>query len=569
MSGTTDPWAAFEPVQAQPDQWAQFETVRQTAGPSGNEALDWARKLGTAGTVALGGVLGLPRGAAQAADWAASGGLSDFGVPNSMANALGAPLRLLQPQGGYSEALGSVKAPGTDQPLFPTIPQAIDMAYNTTGATEYKPATWAGRRTMDALTAAPLAAANPASLPAMLMAGATGGQAAETAGNLGAPTSVQMAAALAGGIPGAKVGSMASNASANLGGIPTPIARNVSATRAELAKTAAEKYGIPVRGAMVEGRTSPARWLDSELNNVPFSNMRGSNEQVQTAFNRAVGKTFGADAPELSPAVFDKAHNDLVGKLQGITPKLRANLDQQLMNDLGGIETSFARLKSQDGRAPIQNAVTDILDIVTANNGSIPGDVYHSMIKRGGQLDRLSGNADPDVRYAARQIKDALEDAVERSLPAGSTSLRDFRDWRREWRSMSIAQDAVDASGNVTGARLNQVARRSTNDYERGGGGDIAELGRIGGALLPEPPQSGTATRTRMMQSVTSPLAAALESTAGRAASSYLRSPMYLNRMIESGLNPNAFRFQSPDLTAQLLMAPMVTERASIPNSPR
>lgn len=569
MSGTIDPWAAFEPVQPQADQWAQFEQVRPTAGPSGNETLDWTRKLGTAGTVALGSVLGLPRGVAQVGDFLAGKPPENPGVMSTLRDPVGTALRTIQPEGGFSQAMGGINAPGTNQPLFPTMQQGVEGAFQTTGATEYKPATWAGRRTMDALTAAPLAVANPASLPAVLMGGAAGGQAAETAGNMGATEPLQIAAALMGGVGGAKAGNMVGNTAANLTGVPTPIARPVSATRAQLAKTASEKYGIPVRGAMVEGRTSPARWLDSELNNVPLSNMRGSNEAVQTAYNRAISKTFGADAPELSPAVFDKAHGDLVGKLQGITPRLRAKLDQQLIGDLGTVESSFARLKGADGAAPVRNAVSDVLDVATTNNGVIPGDVYHSMIKKGGHLDRMAGSADPDVRFAARQIKDALEDAVERSLPAQSTALNEFRDWRKQWRSMSIAEDAVDAAGNISGAKLNQVARRSTNDYERGGGGDIAELGRIGAGLLPEPPQSGTATRTRIMGAVTSPLQAGLEATVGKAASSYLRSPMYLNRMIASGLNPEGFRFQSPNPLVQMLMAPELAARANIPNSPR
>lgn len=599
MSGTIDPWAAFESVQPQADQWAQFEQVRPTAGPSGNEALDWSRKLGTAATTALGATAGLPRGVSQAMDWLAGKPPENPGVMSTLQDPVGTALRTIQPQGGFSGAMGSIKAPATNDPLFPTIPQAIEGAYATTGATEYRPATWMGRRTLDALTAAPMAVANPASLPAMLMGGAAGGQAAETAQRYGAPESVQIASALLGGAAGAKAGSAIGNMGANAVGVATPLNRPVSATRAELAKVASEKYGIPVRGAMVEGRTSPARWVDSELNNVPLSGMRGSNESIQTAYNRAVAKTFGADAAELSTDVYAKARAGLVDDLNKITPNLgiSGNAMNGLVNELGSIETAFARLKGQGQVAPVKSAIDEVLDAYATNNNRIPGDVYHSMVKKGSHLDRMRGSQDPDVRNAAGDIMRALEDAVENSMPANSKALADFREWRGKWRSMRMAEDATDASGNVSGAKLNQVADRGATEYKSGAGGDIAELGRIGSALFPDPPQSGTAARSMVWKGVGAPAAVAgaagtallhpelagpIAATAGglalggaatgaatRAASAYLRSPQYLERAILAGTNPNAFRFQSPEMLARLLMAPAAVERANTPSLPQ
>lgn len=573
----------------------QIPPSHPTAGPSGDETTDWGRKLATGGTVALGATLGLPRAAAQGLDWLA-GEPRPASVSGVLSDPVGSALRGLQPEGGFSQALGSVQVPG-GAPAFPTMPQAIEGAFQTTGATEYKPATWAGRRTMDALTAAPLAVANPGSLPALLMGGAGAGQAAETTQQLGGSPAMQTAAALLGGGAGARVGSGLANTGANAAGIATPFNRTVSSTRADLADLATKKYDIPVRGAMVEGRSSPVRLIDSELNNVPLSNMRGSNEAIQTAYNRAVGKTFGADASELSTDVFAKAQTDLVNRLNGITPRMRARLDNDLINDLGAVETSFERLKGQGQTAPVKSAVSEILDVATGNNGVIPGDVYHSLIKKGGHLDRMQRSADPDVRHAAGEIKEALENAVERSLPANSPVLTEFRDWRRQWRSMRMAEDAVDASGNVSGAKLGSVANRQTTNYRAGEGGDIAELGRIGSALFPEPPQSGTAARSMVWKALGAPAAvaggistalmhpelagalaagaggvagtAALGAGAAKAASAYLRSPKYLERAILTGQNPDAFRFQSPDLLTQMLMAPELAGRANTPSLPR
>ncbi|NBW77357.1 MAG: hypothetical protein EBR34_16425 [Sphingomonadaceae bacterium] len=134
-----DPWAGFEAVQPEANaDWSGFDAAHPASGPSGSMATDALRFAGTAGTNALGGILGLPRGAAMAADWAARGGLTDWGVPQPIANAVGTPFRAVQPEGGFSEAMGKIQQPGGGE-LFPTPQAAREMAYQTTGATEYQP----------------------------------------------------------------------------------------------------------------------------------------------------------------------------------------------------------------------------------------------------------------------------------------------------------------------------------------------------------------------------------------------------------------------------------------------
>lgn len=126
------------------------------AGPSGSFLADLPTRLASAGTDALGGLLSLPRAAAQGVDWAG--------------NKLGADV-------GADAALASVQQPGGGQ-LFPDAATARQMAYNTTGATEYVPATLAGRVTQAALSAAPLGGIGGVGAILPTMAGAATGEGA-------------------------------------------------------------------------------------------------------------------------------------------------------------------------------------------------------------------------------------------------------------------------------------------------------------------------------------------------------------------------------------------------------
>lgn len=150
------PVAAASPVANPFDQFDDH--AHPVAGPSGDLTVDIPRRLGSAGTDLLGGLLALPRTAAQGVDWA-------WGK-------LGFTSR-------SSDVLGGVQAPD-GQPLFPDAATAKDMAYRTTGATEYVPQTALGRYVQSGLSAAPLGLAGGlrAVIPAMV-GGGTGELAAD------------------------------------------------------------------------------------------------------------------------------------------------------------------------------------------------------------------------------------------------------------------------------------------------------------------------------------------------------------------------------------------------------
>lgn len=165
------------------------------AGPSGDLLTDVGRRLGTGAANAAAGYLALPNLAAQGVD--ALGNLGGIDI-------------------GAKKAIESIPAPGSPDPLLPDFQTAKNMAFNTTGGTEYIPQTWAGRRGQDVIsgvmggTPAQVLFAGPRaalqSLPAMAGGSATGGQAAETF------PEHPMIAALLGAVPGMALGGAVANA---------------------------------------------------------------------------------------------------------------------------------------------------------------------------------------------------------------------------------------------------------------------------------------------------------------------------------------------------------------------
>ena len=145
----------------------------------------------TAAANAMGGLLSFPHLPAQAIDWLGSKAGVDVGA---------------------DKALSAVRDfSNPDRTLVPDFLTARNMAFNTTGGTEYRFQTWLGRRGMDAATAGIMSVADPAAIPAAMGAGASGGAAAEAFPNH------PVLASMVGGLPGGMMATGLFNTGQRLG----------------------------------------------------------------------------------------------------------------------------------------------------------------------------------------------------------------------------------------------------------------------------------------------------------------------------------------------------------------
>lgn len=110
----------------------------------------------------------------------------------------------------------------------------------------------------------------------------------------------------------------------------------------------------------------------------------------------------------------------------------------------------------------------------------------------------------PNVRFYASSIRNALDDALERSAPPELVD--ELRLARSQYRSMKTIEDlaAKSPTGDISPAALMQAVQHNSGPraaYK--GGGDLGELARIGQHFLKEPPSSGTAERIAAKDTLT------------------------------------------------------------------
>lgn len=255
---------------------------------------------------------------------------------------------------------------------------------------------------------------------------------------------------------------------------------------ADLAAKAIDKYGIPLHGGQIsENRT--VNYLDNMLNNNRYGEQR-------SAFNRAITKTFGQDADKLTPDVMQAAQKDLGEKFDTVAANTNAKLDAPLISAFNKINDETAFLQPSE-RSVLSRHINHVIDIAGKNNGEISGETLQSLFRRGSPLDLATRDSNSNIRHYAGQIKDELLDTMGRYAPDDMKQL--YTQAKYHYKNMKTVEDLAEKAptGDISPPLLMNAVRKSYSDMAYGGGGDLADLARIGQRFLKEPPQSGTQPR--------------------------------------------------------------------------
>lgn len=391
------------------------------------------------------------------------------------------------------------------------------------------------------------------------------GQLATTGAGIGAGTSALTSAASneplsdqikSGGIAGAILGPLGAGA-ANLGA--RVFGGAVGPETAALARTARDVHDIPVGiGQISENPT--VRFLDSVMQRLPFTGMGARTAEQRSAFNRAVSQTFGENTDTITHQTITNASRRIGNVFDNVaaqTPHIRA--DQPFFQHMSQVLNDARNVLPASEVRPLENQMRDLITAIDPRTHTFTGDTYQALTRRGAPLDRAIKSPDPNIRYYASQIREGLDDAMQRS--AAPDVVQALREARSQWKALkpieSLAKKAT--TGDINPALLLAQANKSYTG--RGGGGDLGELGRIGQRFLKESPSSGTAERTMIMQHLPqlaigatglgalgsatyfdpeswqrNALLGAGALTAGRAGGGILRSNALANMMINSSL---------------------------------
>lgn len=297
----------------------------------------------------------------------------------------------------------------------------------------------------------------------------------------------------------------------------------IDRTTAGLAQLARNRFGIDVTAGQISANPT-VRFLDSVLQRLPFTGYGTRTANQQGAFNAAVAHTFGEASDKITPDVMARARDRIGNVFETTLPRLESHLNPQVQARLQGVVDAADYLPAEDARI-IHKHVNDIIQQFTGVNGvtgrpltysnpprgpgRMDGGQIQAMIARDSPLDRAIRGGSSNVKNYAAELKDILLDSVaqtptgrQKTAAAYVERLRQYQQARFQYKNMKTVEDLAEKSptGDLSPALLMGAARKSFDQMAYGGGGDIADLARIGQRFLKEPPSSGTAERLTIMQ---------------------------------------------------------------------
>lgn len=352
----------------------------------------------------------------------------------------------------------------------------------------YKPKTTAGKYASTIAEFAP-GALIPGSAVQRVVGNVVGpAVASETAGQLAEGSGYEGAARLAGALAGGMLPNAMSRAY-------TPIPTDP--TRQRMVQTLRNDGVDALTAGEVTG-SKPLRYLEQHASDIPFSGGRAATQADRAAeqFTQAALRRAGVNSPRATQDVIDAAFTAHGQRFDQLAQQSSATLNAADARRIGQAIQDYARLTPPTSQVPF---VSEIWQNIRNHAGSpIGGDVYQryaSVIETAAR-----NSSDPAASRALREIKNVLDDAVGRGLPAGMQNA--WRDARREYRNLLVVAQASAAAGEkaanglISPAALAAATKQiqGQRNFQRGRG-DLSELARAGQAVMSPLPNSGTPAR--------------------------------------------------------------------------
>jgi len=302
-------------------------------------------------------------------------------------------------------------------------------------------------------------------------AGFSGAQPVETGGNRAVNAGVGFGA----GAGGALLGNALSASAAKAVKAVNPLRKELMAV--------ADRAGIPLHLSQMSQSTL-AKTMASTAKYLPFSGANKAANAQQGAFNKAIAKTFGADADQLTDDVMIEARKKLGAQFEDIYARNDVPLSPDSVRKLLSIETGASRRLTKDQGEIVKNQLDDIL--AEMKDGTISGQKYQSLrtqIMKAEGPDAV-GNAVKDLRKA---FDDVAADAVG---PEDAATLKRLRgQWANFRTTDGLLKQMAGSGGDVKPSAIWAAIRKGSTK-------EMRELGRLGQVLIKDPiPDSGTAGR--------------------------------------------------------------------------
>jgi hypothetical protein len=318
------------------------------------------------------------------------------------------------------------------------------------------------------------------------------GSAALTSGLSDKPLGEQMQT---GAVVGGALGPVA-------GKVADTFGSHVTGTAADTAQALLDQ-GVAVRAGQVPGSNKVAQGLDKVFG--------GGNAEQREQF--ATQLTGHAGLPEKEVSQGWVAKNDArIGKTMNDIQSVYSipQLEPGLLHDLSTVRSNAISNMSVENAQKVSDFVRKIEDNTFSD---MNGATYKNITQKGGILDNMS--KDKDIASAVPQIREALDDAWGRALPADKKAAWDQA--RKEYKVTRVIDDSMGPSGASEGVYNPKKLLKAVEDRYGNveNAGDLGMLAR-GGQFL-EPP--GVAPASAKHSAVKTIGGLALAGAAGAAAS--------------------------------------------------
>jgi hypothetical protein len=260
----------------------------------------------------------------------------------------------------------------------------------------------------------------------------------------------------------------------------------------------AMQAGIPVNAAQLSD-SRVMKTLQSTLERIPFTGAQGKREVQEQAYNRAVSRTFGEDAPKVTREVYAGAKARIGGVFERLTANNHLRVSDELLDRMGAVGSEAAKFGNDDSARAVANAIDELLGKAD-ESGVIPGRAYQALDSKLGKLMKAGG----EKSMYLGELRDAIRSAMDDSISAADKEA--WKTARKQYKNLKTVRDLVakeGADGNINPALLMGRVNSSQAGKEAnamGRGGEMADLARIGRQFVRDPiPDSGTASRMATM----------------------------------------------------------------------
>lgn len=254
------------------------------------------------------------------------------------------------------------------------------------------------------------------------------------------------------------------------------------------------REGVPLTAGQRTGSKSLMA-TESELGGRKAADI--AEDQARAFTDAAMKRAGGSGLATPDNLAANKAR--LGNEFNAMSARNTLQADKVLVQDIQKTLGRYEKLLETQQKPIIRGIVKDVVDRIKASGGKLSGEEYQTI--RSDLSRAASSTTNQTLGSAFRGVRNALDDAMDRSIPAAEKGK--WRELRKQYGNQKVLQSASLGSGEDAGmgiispARLRTAAATGNREGFATGSSDFTELAKAGQTALTPLPNSGTPMRLR------------------------------------------------------------------------